>query len=321
MTDVSREPPIVVVALGGHAFMASGEEARVEVYEKHASQICDHLMTLVGRNYNMVITHGNGPQVGQLLSKNELARETLPAEPLDVLVADTQGSLGYILQQAMLNTLRRRHLRRYVATFVTQVLVNTEDHAFLEPTKPVGAFFEEEEARRREKELGWDIVHQVNRGWRRVVPSPQPLKVIQWDTILLAARQGHLVIAGGGGGIPVKKDGQGNYEGVEAVVDKDLTSSVLATQIGADLLVILTDVPEVYLDYGKPTQRPLTALTIKQTERWLDEGQFAVGSMGPKVQAILSFLKAGGKRGLITTPDKLDDALDGVSGTHFVGRI
>ena len=321
MSEVTREPPIVVVALGGHAFMASGEEPKVDVYEAHAAQICDHLMTLVGRNYNLVITHGNGPQVGQLLSKNEVARDHFPAEPLDVLVADTQGSLGYILQQAMLNTLRQRHLRRYVATFVTQVLVNTDDDAFLEPTKPVGQWFPEEEARRREKELGWKISHQVNRGWRRVVPSPRPLKVIQWDTIRLAARQGHLVIAGGGGGIPVTKDEMGKYKGVEAVVDKDFTSAVLATQIGAELLVILTDVPEVYLDYGKETQRPLTALTLKQTERWLEAGQFPPGSMGPKVSAILTFLKAGGKRGLITTPDMLEDALDGVCGTHFVGRI
>ena len=321
MDDLSREPPIVVVALGGHAFMASGEDACVEIYEQRAAQICDHLMTLVGRNYNMVITHGNGPQVGHLLSKNELAREKFPVDPLDVLVAETQGSLGYILQQGMLNTLRRRRLRRYVVTVITQVLVNTEDPAFLEPTKPVGSYFEEEEARRREKELGWNIVHQVHRGWRRVVPSPPPLKVIQWDTIRLTARQGHVVIAGGGGGIPVTKDDKGDYQGVEAVVDKDLTSAVLATQIGAELLIILTDVPEVYLDYGQPSQRPLTALTIKQTERWLDDGQFAVGSMGPKVQSILSFLKAGGKRGLITTPDRLEDALDGVSGTHFVGRI
>jgi len=321
MGEVTREPPTVVVALGGHAFMSSGEEARVEVYERRAAQISDHLMTLVGRNYNLVITHGNGPQVGHLLAMNEHAREKFPANPLDVLVAETQGSLGYILQQALLNTLRRRQLRRYVATFVTQVLGNTEDPAFMDPTKPVGAFFDEEEAKRRRDELGWDIVNQVNRGWRRVVPSPPPLKVIQWDSIRHSARQGNLVIAGGGGGIPVRKDADGNYEGVEAVVDKDLTSAVLATQIGAELLIILTDVPEVYLDYGTPKQRPLTALTIKQTERWLDAGQFPVGSMGPKVRAVMTFLKAGGKRGLITTPDNLEEALDGVSGTHFVGRI
>ncbi len=321
MTEAMREPPIVVVALGGHAFMSSGEDAKVEVYEKRAAQISEQLMTLVGRNYNLVITHGNGPQVGNLLLKDEFAREKFPADPLDVLVARTQGDLGYILQQAMLNMLRRKQLGRYVVTNVTQVVVNTADPAFREPSKPIGPYFTEKEAKQRRKELDWEVVHQKKRGWRRLVPSPQPLKVIQWDTIRLTAKQGHVVIACGGGGIPVAKGTKGELEGVEAVVDKDLTSSVLATQIGAELLIILTDVPEVYLDFGGENQRGLTALTIQETEGYIRDGQFPKGSMGPKVQAILSFLKAGGKRGLITTPDRLQDALDGRSGTHFVGRI
>ncbi len=321
MSDGSRERPIVVVALGGHAFMAPGEAAEVSVYERRAAEVCENLMSLIGRNNNLVITHGNGPQVGNMLLKQEAARDQHPVDPLDVMVAQTQGSLGYILQQALLNMLRRRGIRRYVVTAVTQVLVNADDPAFANPTKPVGPAFDEDEARRRQKDLGWKMIHQVHRGWRRVVPSPHPLKVVQWDTIRRTANEGHVVIACGGGGIPVTK-GEGNdYEGVEAVVDKDLTSAVLATQIGADLLVVLTDVPEVYLNYGEPNQQALTALTMKQIEHYMEEGQFPAGSMGPKVQAILNFLRAGGKRGLITTPDGLEDALDGIGGTHFVGRI
>ena len=321
MSELSQERPIVVVALGGHAFMEKGEEANVEVYERRAVKVCEHLMTLIGRNYNIVIAHGNGPQVGNLLMRQEFARDQFHVDPLDVLVARTQGSLGYILQQALLNMMRKRQLHRYVVTFVTQVLVHADDPAFENPTKPVGPFFDEKEARRREAEMGWQMVHQINRGWRRVVPSPQPLKVVQWDTIRNTASKGNVVIACGGGGIPIAKNADGQYEGVEAVVDKDSTAAVLATQIGAELLLILSDVPEVYLNYGKPEQRALTAVTLNQTERLMTEGHFPPGSMGPKVQSILTFLKAGGKRGLITTPDKLEEAMDGIAGTHFVGRI
>jgi carbamate kinase len=321
MTDVTREPPIVVVALGGHAFMAAGEPAKVEVYERRAAEIGDHLMTLIDRNYNLVITHGNGPQVGNLVLKNEASKDEFEPDPLDVLVAQTQGSLGYIMQQALLNKLRRMELRRYVVTFVTQVLVNANDPAFQDPTKPIGPFYDEEYAKRMAQDKGWKIVHQPKRGWRRVVPSPQPLRVVQWDTIRLTAKQGHIVIACGGGGIPITRSPEDDFVGVEAVVDKDLSSAVLATQIGAELFIVLSDVPEVYINYNQPGQQPLAALTINQTERYMEEGQFPPGSMGPKIQAILQFLKAGGKRGLITTPDCLEDALDGRSGTHFVGRI
>lgn len=321
MSDLTREPPIVVVALGGHAFMGPGEPTKVEVYERRAAEISDHLMTLIDRNYNIVITHGNGPQVGNLVLKDDAAKDQFEPDPLDVLVAETQGSLGYVLQQAILNKLRRMEMRRYVVTFVTQVLVHGDDPAFEDPTKPIGPYYEEDVAEQLAAEKGWKIVHQPGRGWRRVVPSPQPLKVVQWDTIRLTAKQGHIVIACGGGGIPIAKSPENDFSGIEAVVDKDLSSSVLATQIGAELFIVLSDVPEVYINYNQPNQTPLAALTINQTERYVEEGQFPPGSMGPKVQAILSFLKAGGKRGLITTPDQLEAALDGRGGTHFVGRI
>jgi carbamate kinase len=312
--------PIAIVAMGGHAFMLHGEKGTIEDHQKNASEISSQIMHLVDRNYNLVITHGNGPQVGNLLLMTELTAEQVPPMPLDVLVAETEGSLGYIMQQAILNQLAKTRRSQRVVTVVTQVLVNRDDPAFLKPSKPIGPFLSKEEAERRRDELGWNIIEDSGRGWRRVVPSPVPQEVVQHRIILDSVTAGHIVIACGGGGIPVVKKQDGTFEGVEAVIDKDLTSSVLASQIKADLLVILTEVPNVYLYYGTPKQRPLGAVTISEMESYEREGHFAEGSMGPKVHAILSFLSKGGKRGLITSPEKLGEALEGRAGTHFVGR-
>ena len=312
--------PIAIVAMGGHAFMLHGEKGTIEDHQKNASEISSQIMHLVDRNYNLVITHGNGPQVGNLLLMTELTAEQVPPMPLDVLVAETEGSLGYIMQQAILNQLAKSRRSQRVVTVVTQVLVNRDDPAFLKPSKPIGPFLSKEEAERRRDELGWNIIEDSGRGWRRVVPSPVPQEVVQHRIILDSVTAGHIVIACGGGGIPVVKKQDGTFEGVEAVIDKDLTSSVLASQIKADLLVILTEVPNVYLYYGTPKQRPLGAVTISEMESYEREGHFAEGSMGPKVHAILSFLSKGGKRGLITSPEKLGEALEGRAGTHFVGR-
>jgi carbamate kinase len=225
------------------------------------------------------------------------------------------------LQRALLNELRERNVRRYVVTVVTQVLVGHDDPAFAAPTKPVGPFLSQEEAERRRTEFGWVMNEDSGRGWRRLVPSPKPVKVIQRDMVREAARTGHIVIAAGGGGVPVSKGASNDYVGVEAVIDKDLTSSVLATDVGADLLIILTAVDGVYLRFGKPDKQRLGAVTLSECERYIHEGHFPQGSMGPKVEAIYGFLQRGGKRGLITSPDRLIDALDGKAGTHFVGRI
>jgi len=214
----------------------------------------------------------------------------------------------------------RTRRERRVVTVVSQVVVDRDDPAFLKPTKPIGPFLSKEEAEKRKNELGWEIIEDAGRGWRRVVPSPAPKEVVQYKIIRDSVKAGHIVIACGGGGIPVIKKQDGTFEGVEAVIDKDLTSSVLASQIGADLLIILTDVPHVYLNWGKPNQRPLGAVTISEMEAYSKEGHFLEGSMGPKVRAILNFLGKGGKRGLITSPEKLSDALEGRVGTHFVGR-
>lgn len=313
--------PIVLVALGGHAFIGKGETGTVSDHEKNAAMICEQLMTLVDRGYNLVITHGNGPQVGQRLLATEKLRDEVPPMPLDVLVSETAGSLGYFLQQALLNQLRRQKIKRYVVTMVTQVLVDKGDPAFQRPTKPVGPFMSAEEAEQRRQQLKWEIVEDSGRGFRRVVASPKPIKVVQRKMIREAALQGHIVVAAGGGGIPIHKLENNDYEGIECVLDKDLTSAVLASQIGADLLVILTAVPKVYLHYGKPEQQALGAVTMEEIEQHIAAGHFPPGSMGPKMQGIHEFLQQGGKRGLITDPEHLRDALDGKAGTHFVGRI
>ncbi len=320
MTEPTSRP-IVLVAMGGHAFMQRGEAGDIHDHERNAVAICGSLMTLVERNYNLVVTHGNGPQVGNLLLQNELTRDGVPSMPLDVLVANTEGFLGYVLQQALLNHLRRREIKRYVVTMITQVLVERDDPAFQNPSKPIGPFLTKEQAEERRERLGWKILEDAGRGWRRLVASPRPVRVVQRHMIRDAACAGHIVVAGGGGGIPIIRGENRDYEGIEAVIDKDLTSSVLAAEIGAELLIILTDVPQVYVHYGKPEQRALDAVTLKEIEALQAEGHFGKGSMGPKVEAIVNFLKAGGKRGLITSPARLGDAMDGRAGTHFVGKI
>ena len=317
----TKERPIVLVAMGGHAFMQKGEAGTIEEHERNAETIAALLMSLVERDYHLVITHGNGPQVGSLLLQHELARAEAPQMPLDVLVAMTEGSLGYILQQALLNQLRRRDVHRYVVTVVTQVIVDENDPAFANPTKPIGPFLERQEAERRRDAMGWNVKEDAGRGWRRLVASPRPIKVIQRHMIRDAALHGHIVVACGGGGIPIKKNPDDSYVGIEAVIDKDLTSSVLATDIGAGLLIILTAVPQVYVNFGRPDQQALGAVTLEELERLFDEGHFAPGSMGPKIEAVMHFLQAGGRRALITNPESLPLAIEGRAGTHFVGKI
>ena len=319
--SASSTKPIVIVAMGGHAFMQKGETGTIEDHERNAVHIAEILMTLVTSGYQLVITHGNGPQVGSLLIQNECSKSEVPQMPLDVLVGMTAGSLGYILQQALLNQLRERDIRRFVVTVVTQVLVDEADPAFEAPNKPIGPFLSQEEAEDRATRLGWKIQEQTGRGWRRLVASPRPIKVIQRDMIRAAARAGHLVVACGGGGIPIIEKQDGQYSGIEAVIDKDLTSSVLGANIGAELLIILTAVPNVYVGFGKPEQRPLGAVTLDEIERLYAEGHFPPGSMGPKIEAVIHFLKRGGRRALITSPANLPEAIEGRGGTHLVGAI
>jgi carbamate kinase len=319
---VSDSQPIVLVAMGGHAFMLKGEEGNIDDHERNSDRIAELLMVLVERDLQLVITHGNGPQVGNLLIQHEQSRDSVPVMPLDVLVAMTEGSLGYILQQSLLNQLRKRDVRRYVVTMVTQVMVDKDDEAFSKPNKPIGPFLTRAEAERRRDEWGWKIAEDAEkRGWRRIVPSPTPVKVIQRHMIRDAVRAGHVVVACGGGGIPISTGEGGKYVGVEAVVDKDLTSAVMGANVGAELLIFLTAVPNVYVDFGKPDQRPLGAVTLEEVERLRDEGQFPPGSMGPKIDAVIHFLHHGGKRALITDPESLPRAIAGRAGTHFIGHL
>jgi carbamate kinase len=311
----------VLVAMGGHAFIARGERGTHDEHTRNSDRIGSLLMSLVEREYDLVITHGNGPQVGNLLVQNETCSDDVPDAPLDVLVAMTEGSLGYYLQQSLLNQLRARDIRRFVVTAVTQVLVDRDDPAFLQPTKPIGPFLSQKTAERRRDELGWVVREDAGRGWRRLVPSPKPRRVVQRDMIRESARAGHIVVACGGGGIPIVTDEHDAYVGVEAVIDKDLTSSVLASNIGASLLIILTDVPQVSVNFRKPDQYELGAVTLDGIEAYQREGHFAPGSMGPKIEAVIQFLRSGGSRAMITNPESLPLAIEGRAGSHFVGRI
>lgn len=314
-------PPTAVIAMGGHAFIQPGERGTYEQQAKNARAICAELMVLVLRGYRLVITHGNGPQVGDLLTRIELTRQSLPPEPLDALVAQTEGSLGYLMQRSLLNEMRRHELARAVVTMVTQVLVAGDDPAFQHPTKPVGPFLTQAQAEGYRDAFGWVIGEQKGRGFRRMVPSPRPLRIVQADMVRKVVQSGAIVIAGGGGGIPVTTSEGGELVGVEAVIDKDLTSGVLATDVAAELLVILTSVDGVYLHYGEPNAIRLGAVTLAECEGYMQGDHFPAGSMGPKVEAMHGFLQRGGRRGLITSPERLKDALDGRAGTHFIGRI
>ena len=307
----------IVVALGGNALIRRGETGDIETQEKNADEIVSYLMTLVERDYNLVITHGNGPQVGNLLLRNEASKDKLPRMPLDLLVAETEGSMGYLLQQAFLNYLRRRDIRRYVVTMITQVIVDRYDPAFARPSKPIGRFYTREKATELENEFDWKMVEDAGRGWRRVVPSPRPIKIIQRHMVRHLAIEGNIVIAGGGGGVPIRVDQEGAYEGIEAVIDKDLTSSLLASEIRADQLIILMPEPQVYTFYGTERQRPVEHVSLSQMKDYIAEGHFPPGNIGPKVEAAVSFVERGGEKAIITRAENLAAAIEGQQGTHI----
>jgi len=307
---------ICVLALGGNSLIRKGERGDVAEQIKNAERITRHIFTLVTHGYNIVITHGNGPQVGQLLLQQETGAGQVPPMPLDVCVAYSEGSMGYLLQQALLNELRRHQMRNvYVVTMITQVLVDKNDPAFKHPTKPVGPFMDKKIAEEMVRVRGWSVMEDAGRGWRRVVPSPRPLKVIQRYMIRDLARQGNIVIALGGGGIPVVKDKNGDYVGVEAVIDKDLASANLAKEIHADIFAIVTEVPNAYLWFGTKRQRPLHKVSLQELRHHYNEGHFPPGSMGPKVQAAIEFLESEDGLVIITDARHLRRALELKDGT------
>ena len=310
--------PLAVIAIGGNSLILDSKKITVADQYQAASETAHHIAALVAAGYRVVITHGNGPQVGFILLRSDLARNVLHQVPLDSCVADTQGALGYQIGQTLANELRRQGIQKSIATVVTQVLVDNQDPAFSNPTKPIGSFYTEEEARKHKADSGWTLKEDAGRGWRRVVASPKPLRIVEEDTVRLLLEQDVVVIAVGGGGIPVRENEKGDLEGCAAVIDKDLASCLLAKNLRADLFIISTGVDKVAVDFKKPTQRELDKLTVAEAKKYLAEGQFPAGSMGPKIEAAIDFLEHGGKEVIITQPHLLEDAIAGKNGTHLV---
>ncbi len=308
--------PIAVIAIGGNSLTRPGELGTFEEQQRHARTTCEGVADAIAAGYRAVVTHGNGPQVGGALLRGELAQPQLPPLRLDECDAETQGDIGYVLQQTLANTLAERGVRLNVVTLITQVVVDPDDPAFRNPTKPIGPFYRMEEALERKHKLGWDLVEDSGRGWRRVVASPLPLEIVETHAIRACLGAGVVVVAAGGGGVPVVRRG-GRLEGVEAVVDKDRTSAVLATSLHAELLLFSTGVDRVAWHFGKADQRFLDDLEWEQAERYLKEGEFPAGSMGPKIQAALEFLSAGGRRAIITSPEGIGSAIHGRGGTRI----
>jgi carbamate kinase len=275
-------------------------------------------LELVKEGYQLAITHGNGPQVGNALLRVERTMDTIPALPLGVIVADTEGGMGYMIEQSLQNKLHREGIPRKVVTIVTQVIVNRNDPSILNPTKPIGPFYTKEQAERLAKYNGWIIKEDAGRGFRRLVPSPVPIEIVEKDIIKSLVQSGTIVIAAGGGGAPVYMEEDGTYEGVDAVVDKDRASAVLARDIGAEALVILTSVDKVCLNYMNPDERTLSWVSVTEAKRYMAEGHFPQGSMGPKIGAAIQFLEAGGKQVIITSPGLVKEALEGKAGTKII---
>ena len=315
---MTQNGKVAVVAIGGNSLIKDKQRRTVPDQYEAARETCVHIAGMIERGWNVAIGHGNGPQVGFILRRSELARHELHEVPLDFCGADTQGAIGYMLQQNLYNEFRRRRIQKRAATVVTQVLVAKDDPAFQNPTKPIGSFMDEAEALRRAGTEGWNVVEDAGRGWRRVVPSPLPRRVVEQDAVKELLDAGFVVITVGGGGIPVVEDEDGNLAGTAAVIDKDYASSLLAQGIGADLFLISTAVEKVSLNFGQANQSDLDRMTVAEAKRYMAEGHFAPGSMLPKIQAIIWFLEAGGKEALITNPANLERALAGETGTRMV---
>ena len=310
--------PLAVIAIGGNSLIKDDKKMTVLDQYQAAGETSHHIAALVAAGYRVVVTHGNGPQVGFILLRSDLAKNVLHQVPLESCVADTQGAIGYQVGQTLANELRRQKIDKPIATVVTQVLVDKNDKGFTNPTKPIGPFYTEEEAKKHAAEDGWNLKEDAGRGWRRVVASPKPLGIIEENTIRLLLENDVIVIAVGGGGIPVVATPNGNLEGCAAVIDKDLASCLLAKNLKADLFIISTGVDKVAVDFKKPTQRFLDKLTVAEAKKYLAEGQFPAGSMGPKIQAAIDFLEHGGKKVIITQPHLLEAAIAGRNGTHIV---
>ena len=312
-------PPLAVVAIGGNSLITDSAHQSLPDQKAAVRETAEHIAAMIVQGWNVVITHGNGPQVGFILLRSELAQHVLHHTlPLDVAGADSQGGIGYMIQQALGNALRRRGLTKQIVTLVTQTLVDPTDPAMQHPSKPIGLFYDAQEAQQRQREHGWTIMEDAGRGWRRVVPSPHPYQIIESAAIETMIHADFIVISAGGGGIPVIAAANGDLVGIEAVIDKDLASSLLATTLHADLLLISTGVEKIALNYRQPNQQDLDQLTLSEAQRYLHEGHFAKGSMEPKIRAAIEYLERGGKAVLITMPETITRALAGQTGTWIL---
>lgn len=310
----------IVIALGGNAIKQWNQQGTAEEQRENVRRSCLPIARIIKKGHAVVLTHGNGPQVGSLLIQQEEGAKIVPSQPLDICGAMSQGQIGYMIQQALLNYLKDARLERNVVTLVTQVVVDREDPGFTRPTKPVGPFYSKAAKEEYERRPGYTLQRVKMKGehYRRVVSSPDPLRILEGRVVKDLFEKGVVVIASGGGGIPVTQDGQGHINGVEAVIDKDLAGEKLAEAVGADIFMILTDVPKVYLHYGKKGQRALSALSLEKARQYLDTGQFPAGSMGPKVEACIRFIAYGGEKAIITCLDSALEALEGDEGTHIL---
>ncbi|NDG38884.1 MAG: carbamate kinase [Betaproteobacteria bacterium] len=313
---------LALVAVGGNALIRSKQEESLHQQYDAVSQAAEHVVNLISAGWRVVLTHGNGPQVGFILRRSELAEAEVPIVPLDFAVGDTQGAIGFMFQNALGNVLRKRGLKTPVVALVTQTVVKADDPAFNAPDKPIGTLMTQVDAQRLSAKMGWHIAEDSGRGWRRVVASPRPLRVVESPIIRKLLDQEVLVVACGGGGIAVVEHADGSLHSVEAVIDKDRASALLAIELNADLLLIPTGVERVAIHFGTPQQRWLDKLALDEAEQLLREGQFGAGSMGPKVEAMLSYLRQRpGGSGLITTPEAIGRALQGETGTHFLSSV
>jgi carbamate kinase len=315
---MSASPRRVLITLGGNAILPARGTGTFEEQCAVTQITMQPIAALIRDGVEVILSHGNGPIVGNILIRNEAARDQVPPMPLDVCGADSQGGIGYMMQQSLQNELRRIGLaERTVTTLVTQVIVDERDPAFRRPTKPIGPFYTQERARLLAREKGWTVVEDAGRGYRRVVPSPRPLEVVEIVAVRTLVDSGAIVIAAGGGGIPVARQWDGSLHGVEAVIDKDLASSLLARLLGCEQLVIITGVERVSLNFGTPEQRDLSEVTPDELTGWMNEGQFPSGSMGPKIQSAIDFMRGGGREVVLTSPEKLLEALEGKTGTRI----
>ncbi len=314
-TGLSMNSRLAVLAIGGNSLIKDKSHIALSSQYEAVQETAKYIAELIAEGLNVVITHGNGPQVGFLYRRGELARSELPLIPLDICGADTQGAIGYMIEMALLNEFRRMGISKRIVAVVTKTIVHRNDPSFHHPTKPIGSFMSEGEAVTHMKELGWQVLEDAGRGFRRVVPSPIPKEIIELGVIRLLVDHDHVVIAAGGGGVPVIRNEQGGLEGVEAVIDKDLGSSLLARNLGADIFIITTAVDSVYLNFGEEGQKPIARATVSEIKKYMGEGHFKPGSMKPKIEAVIQFLEGGGEEAIITSPENLLRAVKGDAGT------